>query len=168
MAGLEDRPGVMRSKCRKAFTSLQTRMVTRSVILQKPGAKRPNGKPLWQSRLQCRSEISGRNQRSGIFDDEEFLCHQALQQCGQICLGSWTSGRPDCRWRARLFSNGRGAIFRSMMMSASKPRNICARLGHYDGEIDGNIGSGSRKAIEEFQKSVGMKPDRLSFAESIG
>ena len=34
-----------------------------------------------------------------------------------------------------------------------------ARLGFYDGEIDGNIGSGSRKSIEEFQKKVGMTPD---------
>jgi len=33
------------------------------------------------------------------------------------------------------------------------------RLGFYDGEIDGNIGSGSRKAILEFQKSKGMTPD---------
>jgi membrane-bound lytic murein transglycosylase B len=32
-----------------------------------------------------------------------------------------------------------------------------ARLGFYDGEIDGNIGSGSRKAIQAFQKSAGMK-----------
>ena len=34
-----------------------------------------------------------------------------------------------------------------------------ARLGFYDGEIDGNIGSGSRKSIQEFQKKVGMEPD---------
>jgi membrane-bound lytic murein transglycosylase B len=33
------------------------------------------------------------------------------------------------------------------------------RLGFYDGEIDGNIGSGSRKAILDFQKSKGMTPD---------
>ncbi len=33
------------------------------------------------------------------------------------------------------------------------------RLGFYDGKIDGNIGSGSRKSIEEFQKKFGMKPD---------
>jgi membrane-bound lytic murein transglycosylase B len=34
-----------------------------------------------------------------------------------------------------------------------------ARLGFYDGEIDGNIGSGSRKSIKDFQKKVGMKVD---------
>lgn len=34
-----------------------------------------------------------------------------------------------------------------------------ARLGLYDGEIDGNIGSGSRKSIKQFQKNVGLKPD---------
>ena len=33
------------------------------------------------------------------------------------------------------------------------------RLGFYDGEVDGNIGSGSRAAIQEFQKRAGMKPD---------
>ena len=32
-------------------------------------------------------------------------------------------------------------------------------IGLYDGELDGNIGSGSRKAIQEFQKRAGMKPD---------
>jgi membrane-bound lytic murein transglycosylase B len=34
-----------------------------------------------------------------------------------------------------------------------------ARLGFYEGEIDGNIGSGSRKSIKDFQKKVGMKVD---------
>ncbi|WP_075997380.1 lytic murein transglycosylase [Salaquimonas pukyongi] len=33
------------------------------------------------------------------------------------------------------------------------------RLGFYDGEIDGNIGSGSRAAIREFQERAGMKAD---------
>ncbi len=34
-----------------------------------------------------------------------------------------------------------------------------ARLGYYDGEIDGNIGSGSRKAIRQLQEKFGMTPD---------
>ncbi|MCB1385205.1 MAG: lytic murein transglycosylase [Nitratireductor sp.] len=33
------------------------------------------------------------------------------------------------------------------------------RLGLYDGNVDGNIGSGSRAAIREFQKRHGMKAD---------
>lgn len=33
-----------------------------------------------------------------------------------------------------------------------------ARLGLYDGEIDGNIGSGSRAAIKAFEQRVGMEP----------
>jgi membrane-bound lytic murein transglycosylase B len=34
-----------------------------------------------------------------------------------------------------------------------------ARFGLYDGEIDGNIGSGSRKAIRKLQEKFGMTPD---------
>ena len=34
-----------------------------------------------------------------------------------------------------------------------------ARRGYYDGEIDGNIGSGSRKAIRKVQQLLGMVPD---------
>lgn len=34
-----------------------------------------------------------------------------------------------------------------------------ARLGLYDGEIDGKIGSGSRAAIRKVQDRLGMKPD---------
>lgn len=37
-------------------------------------------------------------------------------------------------------------------------RNL-ARLGLYDGEIDGKIGGGSRKAIKIYQKSVGLAQD---------
>jgi membrane-bound lytic murein transglycosylase B len=33
------------------------------------------------------------------------------------------------------------------------------RGGFYDGEIDGNIGSGSREAIRKWQKLNGVKPD---------
>ena len=34
-----------------------------------------------------------------------------------------------------------------------------ARKGLYDGDIDGNIGSGSRKAIRKLQERLGMTPD---------
>jgi membrane-bound lytic murein transglycosylase B len=33
------------------------------------------------------------------------------------------------------------------------------QLGFYDGEIDGKIGGGSRAAIKNYQKSVGMEQD---------
>lgn len=32
-------------------------------------------------------------------------------------------------------------------------------LGYYDGEVDGKIGSGSRDAIQAFQKNMGLDPD---------
>ncbi len=31
--------------------------------------------------------------------------------------------------------------------------------GHYDGDIDGNIGSGSRQAIRDYQRQAGLTPD---------
>ena len=33
--------------------------------------------------------------------------------------------------------------------------------GYYAGEIDGNLGSGSRKAIRDFQAQIGLAPDGL-------
>lgn len=33
--------------------------------------------------------------------------------------------------------------------------------GHYDGDIDGNIGSGSRRAIADFQRQAGLTPNGL-------
>ncbi len=38
-------------------------------------------------------------------------------------------------------------------------QRILKRLGYYDGEIDGAIGSGSRAAIENWQRASGLKPD---------
>lgn len=38
-------------------------------------------------------------------------------------------------------------------------QTILKRLGYYDGEIDGAIGSGSREAIEKWQRASGRKPD---------
>ena len=34
-----------------------------------------------------------------------------------------------------------------------------AELGYYDGEIDGDIGSGSRAAIQQYQRLAGLKVD---------
>lgn len=36
-------------------------------------------------------------------------------------------------------------------------QNHLSRLGYYDGEIDGNIGSGSKAAIRAIQKNLGMR-----------
>ena len=32
-------------------------------------------------------------------------------------------------------------------------------LGYYDGEVDGNFGSGSKAAIQAFQSRNGLEPD---------
>src|SRR5690606_32561765 len=34
--------------------------------------------------------------------------------------------------------------------------------GFYDGPIDGNIGSGSREAIRNFQRKIGLNPDGVA------
>ncbi len=36
---------------------------------------------------------------------------------------------------------------------------LLTMLGHYDGDIDGVLGSGSREAIRDYQRSVGISPD---------
>ncbi len=36
---------------------------------------------------------------------------------------------------------------------------LLTMLGHYSGDIDGDIGSGSREAIRQYQRSVGLTPD---------
>lgn len=36
---------------------------------------------------------------------------------------------------------------------------LLTMLGHYNGEIDGDIGSGSHEAIRQYQRSVGLTPD---------
>jgi membrane-bound lytic murein transglycosylase B len=36
---------------------------------------------------------------------------------------------------------------------------LLTMTGHYDGDIDGNIGSGSRQAIRDFQRQAGLTPD---------
>jgi membrane-bound lytic murein transglycosylase B len=38
-------------------------------------------------------------------------------------------------------------------------QTILKRLGYYDGEVDGAIGSGSREAIEKWQRANGIDPD---------
>jgi membrane-bound lytic murein transglycosylase B len=36
---------------------------------------------------------------------------------------------------------------------------LLTMTGHYDGDIDGNIGSGSRQAIRDYQRQAGLTPD---------
>ncbi|MEQ8701209.1 MAG: peptidoglycan-binding domain-containing protein [Bauldia litoralis] len=38
-------------------------------------------------------------------------------------------------------------------------QKLLASKGHYDGPIDGKIGSGSRGAIRDYQLKVGLVPD---------
>ena len=38
-------------------------------------------------------------------------------------------------------------------------QQILAKLGFYEGEIDGAIGSGSKASILAYQASAGMEPD---------
>jgi len=38
-------------------------------------------------------------------------------------------------------------------------QKLLAARGHYDGPIDGKIGSGSRSAIRDYQMQVGLTPD---------
>ena len=40
-----------------------------------------------------------------------------------------------------------------------KVQELLAQRGLYDGDIDGNIGSGSRAAIMSYQETVGMEAD---------
>jgi membrane-bound lytic murein transglycosylase B len=38
-------------------------------------------------------------------------------------------------------------------------QRLLKKQGYYDGEIDGNLGKGSRAAIAEFQRKAGVNPD---------
>ncbi|MEM7302691.1 MAG: lytic murein transglycosylase [Pseudomonadota bacterium] len=46
-------------------------------------------------------------------------------------------------------------------------QRLLSRLGLYDGEIDGDIGSGSRAAIKQMQKKFGMRPDGYDSKEFL-
>ncbi len=50
---------------------------------------------------------------------------------------------------------------------AKKLQIHLTRLGYYEGEIDGNIGSGSKKAILAIQKRYGMKPNGYASKELL-
>ena len=42
---------------------------------------------------------------------------------------------------------------------SKKLQLLLTMLGYYDGDIDGDIGSGSRAAIREYQRALGLAPD---------
>jgi membrane-bound lytic murein transglycosylase B len=45
------------------------------------------------------------------------------------------------------------------LTQGKKLQVLLARRGLYEGEIDGDIGSGSREAIRRYQRSAGLNPD---------
>jgi membrane-bound lytic murein transglycosylase B len=48
-----------------------------------------------------------------------------------------------------------------------KLQQLLASRGHYSGEIDGLIGSGSREAIREYQAKIGMAQDGVDSVEVL-
>ena len=76
-----------------------------------------------------------------------------------IPKGEWRFGKNhgEARWfHLRCGSRGAPEMFPPF---AKQVQQILTRLGFYEGEIDGAIGSGSKASIMAFQSSVGMEPD---------
>ena len=48
---------------------------------------------------------------------------------------------------------------RSLSPSGQKLQQLLTARGFYSGDIDGNIGSGSREAIKNYQLAIGVRPD---------
>jgi membrane-bound lytic murein transglycosylase B len=125
---------------------------------QKMGAKRPNGKPFANLSSNAVLKFPGGTDGPAFLMMRNFYVLKNYNNADKYALAVGhladriAGGGPI----VQNWPRGYIPLNDDERMEAQKH---LLRLGFYDGEIDGNIGSGSRKAILEFQKSKGMKAD---------
>jgi murein L,D-transpeptidase YcbB/YkuD len=73
-------------------------------------------------------------------------------------MKSVSSRQPVDRTAVRQTATADGPIIR-VSASAQEVQRALKNAGYYQGNIDGNIGSGTRAAISQFQKDKGLKSD---------
>lgn len=122
----------------------------------KMGAKRPNGKPLGNLNSNAVLKFPGGTKGPAFLMMKNFYVIKRYNNADKYALAVGHLADRIAGGGPIVQQWPRGYVPLNDDERFEAQRHL-ARLGFYDGEIDGNIGSGSRKAIQAFQKSAGMK-----------
>lgn len=139
-------------------TKLANRDGYRISDFTKRGVKRANGRPFANKKLKAVLKFPGGKKGPAFLMLKNFFVLKRYNNADKYAL---TVGHLADRIQggaALIQKWPRG--YRSL--SEAERREVQTRLGklgYYDGEIDGNIGSGSRKAIKHWQEKIGLTPD---------
>ncbi len=122
----------------------------------KKGAKRPNGKPFGNLNSNAVLKFPGGTKGPAFLMMKNFYVIKRYNNADKYALAVGHLADRIAGGGPIIQNWPRGYIPLNDDERFEAQRHL-ARLGFYDGEIDGNIGSGSRKAIEAFQKKAGIK-----------
>lgn len=124
----------------------------------KMGIKRANGKPFANKNLKAVLKFPGGKAGPGFLMLRNFFVLKRYNNADKYAL---TVGHLADRIKGgKPFVQKWPRGYKSLSEPERKEvQTKLLSLGFYKGEIDGNIGSGSRKAIKAWQERVGMTPD---------
>lgn len=122
----------------------------------KMGAKRPNGKPFGNLNSNAVLKFPGGKNGPAFLMMKNFYVIKRYNNADKYALAVGHLADRIAGGGPIIQKWPRGYIPLNDDERFEAQKHL-ARLGFYDGEIDGNIGSGSRKAIKAFQKSAGLK-----------
>ncbi|MGB7285568.1 MAG: lytic murein transglycosylase [Salaquimonas sp.] len=140
----------------KSLYSLKDKSGYKISDFVKKGAKRPNGKPLGNLGSNAVLKFPGGTNGPAFLMMKNFYVIKRYNNADKYALAVGHLADRIAGGGPIIQNWPRGYIPLSDEERFEAQKHLL-RLGFYDGEIDGNIGSGSRKAIEAFQKRAGMK-----------
>ncbi len=127
---------------------------------QKLGVKRPNGRPLGNLGSSAVLKFPGGVNGPGFLMMRNFYTIKRYNNADKYALAVGHLADRIAGGGPIIQHWPRGYIPMSEEERFEAQRHL-SRLGFYDGEIDGNIGSGSRKAIMDFEQRIGITPTGL-------
>ncbi len=122
------------------------------------GVKRANGKPFPRSSQKATLKLPDGRQGPAFLMTKNFFVLKRYNNADKYALGvgllaDRISGYPG------LVQDWNRPFTPISMRERQELQQHLQALGYYDGNIDGKIGSTSRKAIEAFQQRNGLSPD---------
>lgn len=102
-------------------------------------------------------------ERDRDVDELKYAVERLANNVEEMTSAAESMGRSS-RTVTKSSSKSASSNMEDIIRVSATPRQVQTALksaGYYNGNIDGKIGSGSQKAIKDFQKDHGMKADGI-------